>query len=140
MASWQQDLSSLLRFYDYPNPKRKRALRAQRSCPCPLVELWTYLRARSSNEAAFARLCTNLLERFQREIRRDTKVRDHQFPKPESVLKLIYSESERYDPKSPFVARWERRRLRGFIDVQPGLEEMFIRRYSRGTQLPTQNS
>ena len=120
VASWQQDLSSLLRFYDYPNPKQKGLC--------------------GPNEAAFARLCTNLLERFQREIRRDTKVRDHQFPKPESVLKLIYSESERYDPKSPFVARWERRRLRGFIDVQLGLEEMFIRRYSRGTQLPTQNS
>ena len=53
-----------------------------------------------SNKAAFARLCTNLLERFQREVRRGTKVRDHQFPKPKSVLKLIYLESERYDPKS----------------------------------------
>ena len=104
VASWQQDLSSLLRFYDYPK------------------ELWTYLRS------------TNLLERFQREIRRGTKVRDHQFPKPESVLKLIYLESERYE------ARWERRRLRGFVDAQLGLEEMFTRRYSRGTQLPTQNS
>ena len=64
------------------------------------------------------------------------KVRDHQFSKPESVLKLIYSESERYDPKSQFVGNWERWRLRG-VAAQPGLEEMFTRRYSRG--LPTQN-
>ena len=99
VASWQQDLSSLLRFYDYPK------------------ELWTYLRS------------TNLLERFQREIRRGTKVRDHQFPKPESVLKLIYSESERYDPKSPFVGSWEHRRLRGFADAGGALMEMFERRY-----------
>ncbi len=34
------------------------------------------------------------------------KVREHRFPKPESVLKLIYSESERYDSKSPFVGNW----------------------------------
>lgn len=59
------------------------------------------------NEADLVRLCTNLLERLQREVDRDTEVRDHQFPKPESVLKLIYLESERYDPKSPFVERWE---------------------------------
>ena len=107
----------MLWFYDYPNPKS------------PLVGLWAYPRTRSSNEAAFARLCTNLLERFQREIRRGTKVRDHQFPKPESVLKLIYLESERYDPKSPFAGRWEHRRLRNFADAGEALGEMFERRY-----------
>ncbi len=94
----------MLRFYDYPK------------------ELWPYLRS------------TNLLERLHREIRRGTKVRDHQFPKPESVLKLIYLESERYE------ARWERRRLRDFVDAQAGLEEMFNRRYPRTTQLSTQDS
>ena len=104
VASWEKDLSSLLRFYSYPDPKS------------PLVELWAYLRTRR------VRLCTNLLERFHREIRRGTKVRDHQFPKLESVLKLIYSESERYDPKSPFVGRWEGRRLRGFADAGEALE------------------
>ena len=70
------------------------------------------------------------LERFHREIRRGTKVRDHQFPKPKSVLKLIYLESERYNPKSPFVGRWERRRLRHFADAGEALMEMFACRYS----------
>lgn len=44
----------------------------------PLPEaLWTYLRS------------TNLLERFIRELRRGTKARDHQFPKPEAIKKLL---------------------------------------------------
>lgn len=82
VASWEKELSSLLRFYSYPK------------------ELWAYLRSRSKNglcgpnEAVPVRLCANLLERFHRKIRRGTKVRDHQFPKPDSVLKLIYLESD----------------------------------------------
>lgn len=103
VASWEEDLASLLRFYDYPKP------------------LWPYLRS------------TNLLERFHREIRRGTKVRDHQFPKPESVLKLIYLESERYEGK------WERRKLRGFSEAEEPLTEMFEQRYP-ATQKSTQNT
>ena len=37
VASWQQDLPSLLRLYDYPKPKSS------------LVELGAYLRTRSKN-------------------------------------------------------------------------------------------
>jgi len=40
--------------------------------------LWPYLRS------------TNLMERFIREIRRGTKVRDHKFPSEEAVYKLLY--------------------------------------------------
>jgi putative transposase len=49
-----------LRFYGYPKV------------------LWPYLRS------------TNLMERFIREIRRGTKVRDHKFPSEEAVYKLLY--------------------------------------------------
>jgi len=36
-------------------------------------------------------------ERFIREVRRGTKVRDHKFPKPEAVYKPLYLESERQE-------------------------------------------
>jgi len=54
----------LLRFYDYPEP------------------LWRYTKS------------TNFIEQFFRDLRRNTKVRDHKFPKPESVYKLVCLESE----------------------------------------------
>jgi len=55
---WVQDSGAFLRFYGYPKV------------------LWPYLRS------------TNLMERFIREVRRGTKVRDHKFPKEEAVYKL----------------------------------------------------
>ena len=42
------------------------------------------------------------MERFIRELRRGTKVRDHKFPKEEAVYKLLYLESERQE------GRWAR--------------------------------
>ncbi len=64
---WVQDSGAFLRFYGYPKV------------------LWPYLRS------------TNLMERFIREVRRGTKVRDHKFPKEEAVYKLLYLESERQE-------------------------------------------
>lgn len=57
-----------------------------------------------------------------RELRKGTKVQDHQFPKPEVVYKLVYLECERQE------SRWERR-LKGFTEVQEQLEQMFAKRY-----------
>jgi putative transposase len=54
VALWAGDSGAFLRFYGYPKV------------------LWPYLRS------------TNLMERFIREIRRGTKVRDHKFPSEES--------------------------------------------------------
>jgi putative transposase len=65
VALWAGDSGAFLRFYGYPKV------------------LWPYLRS------------TNLMERFIREIRRGTKVRDHKFPSEEAVYKLLYLESER---------------------------------------------
>lgn len=59
VRAWEEELGSLFVFFRYPKA------------------LWTYLRS------------TNLLERFIRELRRGTKVRDHQFPKPEAIKKLL---------------------------------------------------
>jgi putative transposase len=47
------------------------------------------------------------MERFIREIRRGTKVRD-QFPSEGAVYKLLYLESERQE------GRWAERRLKDF--------------------------
>jgi hypothetical protein len=60
VALWAGDSGAFLRFYGYPKV------------------LWPYLRS------------TNLMERFIREIRRGTKVRDHKFPSEEAVYKLLY--------------------------------------------------
>jgi len=92
VRSWEEDLESLLCFLRYPKA------------------LWAYLRS------------TNLLERFMRELRRGTKVRDHQFPKPEAVYKLVYLECERQEGK------WGRK-LKGFAEAQEQLEQMFAQRY-----------
>ncbi len=102
VRSWEEDLESLLCFLRYPKA------------------LWVYLRS------------TNLLERFMRELRRGTKVRDHQFPKPEAVYKLVYLECERQEGK------WERR-LKGFAEVQEQLNRLFAQRYPV-PQNVTQNS
>ena len=51
-----------------------------------------------------------------------TKVRDHQFPKPEAVYKLVYLEGEWHEVK------WGRR-LKGFAEAQEQLEQMFAQRY-----------
>jgi hypothetical protein len=59
VALWAGDSGAFLRFYGYPKV------------------LWPYLRS------------TNLMERFIREIRRGTKVRDHKFPSEEAVYKLL---------------------------------------------------
>jgi Transposase and inactivated derivatives len=101
-ASWWNDSGALLRFYDYPEP------------------LWRYLRS------------TNLIEQFFRELRRSTKVRDHKFPKPESVYKLVYLEAERRE------GRWDRK-LPGFADVQEEINDLFNARYP-ATQTSTQKT
>ena len=60
---------------------------------------------------------TNLIERFFRELRRSTRVRDHKFPRlePESVYKLVYLESERRE------GRWNRK-LQGFVEGAEDIE------------------
>ncbi|GGN06668.1 hypothetical protein GCM10007092_21960 [Thermus composti] len=104
VAAWWGDSGALLRFYEYPEV------------------LWPYLRS------------TNLMERFIREARRGTKVRDHKFPRPEAVFKLLYLETERQE------GRWGERRLKGFAEVQETLERMLQERYAPRTQTLTQNS
>ena len=100
---WVQDSGAFLRFYGYPKV------------------LWPYLRS------------TNLMERFIREVRRGTKVRDHKFPKEEAVYKLLYLESERQE------GRWAERKLKGFSEVKEVLEKMLQERYAPRTQTLTHN-
>lgn len=100
---WVQDSGAFLRFYGYPKV------------------LWPYLRS------------TNLMERFIRELRRGTKVRDHKFPKEEAVYKLLYLESERQE------GRWAERKLKGFSEVKEVLEKMLQERYAPRTQTLTQS-
>ena len=100
---WVQDSGAFLRFYGYPKV------------------LWPYLRS------------TNLMERFIRELRRGTKVRDHKFPKEEAVYKLLYLESERQE------GRWAERKLKGFSEVKEVLEKMLQERYAPRTQTLTHN-
>jgi putative transposase len=90
VALWAGDSGAFLRFYGYPKV------------------LWPYLRS------------TNLMERFIREIRRGTKVRDHKFPSEEAVYKLLYLESpERSGPAQAQLP--ERERWRGrFRSGSPG--------------------
>lgn len=104
VASWWENSGALLRFHDYPQV------------------LWPYLRS------------TNLMERFIREVRRGTKVRDHKFPRPESVFKLLYLEAERQE------GRWSERRLKGFAEVREVLEKMLLERYAPQTQTLTHRS
>lgn len=61
------------------------------------------------------------MERFIREIRRSTKVRDHKFPTTEAVFKGLYLESERPEGK------WT---LSGFAEAKELLEQMLKERYS----------
>lgn len=104
VVPWWEGSGALLRFYEYPQV------------------LWPYLRS------------TNLMERFIREIRRGTKVRDHKFPRPESVYKLLYVEGERQE------GRWAERRLKGFAEAQEILERMLLERYTPQTQTLTHKS
>ena len=101
VALWAGDSGAFLRFYGYPKV------------------LWPYLRS------------TNLMERFIREIRRGTKVRDHKFPSEEAVYKLLYLESERQE------GRWAERRLKGFSEARETLEKMLQERYVPRTQTLT---
>jgi putative transposase len=109
---WAGDSGAFLRFYGYPKV------------------LWPYLRS------------TNLMERFIREIRRGTKVRDHKFPSEEAVYKLLYLESERQE------GRWAERllreanilRLKGFSEAREALEKMLQERYAPRTQTLTHTS
>jgi putative transposase len=83
------------------------------------------------------------MERFIREIRRGTKVRDHKFPSEEAVYKLLwvtgvspYLGSERQE------GRWAERllreanilRLKGFSEAREALEKMLQERYAPRTQ------
>jgi putative transposase len=104
VALWAGDSGAFLRFYGYPKV------------------LWPYLRS------------TNLMERFIREIRRGTKVRDHKFPSEEAVYKLLYLESERQE------GRWAERRLKGFSEAKEVLEKMLQERYAPRTQTLTHTS
>jgi putative transposase len=104
VALWDGDSGAFLRFYGYPKV------------------LWPYLRS------------TNLMERFIREIRRGTKVRDHKFPSEEAVYKLLYLESERQE------GRWAERRLKGFSEAREALEKMLQERYAPRTQTLTHTS
>ncbi|KIX84396.1 IS256 family transposase [Thermus filiformis] len=104
VGMWLEDSGAFLRFYEYPR------------------ELWGYLRS------------TNLMERFIREVRRGTKVRDHKFPSEAAVYKLLYLESERQE------TRWGERRLRGFGEAREVLEKKLEERYGPLTQRLTQNS
>ncbi len=106
---WVQDSGAFLRFYGYPKV------------------LWPYLRS------------TNLMERFIREVRRGTKVRDHKFPKEEAVYKLLYSESERQvaSRSEHLAGRWAGRKLKGFAEVREVLEKMLQERYAPRTQTLT---
>jgi len=47
---------------------------------------------------------TNLIEQFFRELRRSTKVRDHKFPEPKAIYKLVYLEAERREGRWGSVA------------------------------------
>lgn len=82
------------------------------------------------------------MERFIRELRRGTKVRDHKFPKEEAVYKLLYLESERQAAsRSEHLAeRWAERKLKGFSEVKEVLEKMLQERYAPRTQTLTHNS
>lgn len=104
VAAWWENAGALLRFYDYPQV------------------LWPHLRS------------TNLMERFIREVRRGTKVRDHKFPRPEAVFKLLYLEGERQE------GRWAERKLKGFAEVREVLERMLQERYAPRTQTFTHKS
>ncbi len=104
VAAWWEDSGALLRFYDYPRA------------------LWPYLRS------------TNLMERFIREVRRGAKVRDHRFPRPEAVFKLLYLEGEHLE------GRWAERKLKGFAEAREVLERMLQERYAPRTQTLTHNS
>lgn len=64
---------------------------------------------------------------FVKVLRRGTKVRDRQFPKPEAIYKLVYLESERQGGKD-----------KGFVEAQGELERMFTKRYPAPQNL-TQN-
>ena len=74
------------------------------------------------------------MERFMREVRRGTKVRDHKFPRPEAVFKLLYLEVERQE------GRWAVQRWKGFAEVREVLEEMLRERYAPHTQTSTHKS
>ena len=74
-----------------------------------------------------------MLERFIKEVRRGTKVRDNQFPKPSAVEKLLYLQSE------GFMETTGQRRLKGFGQIQEELERLFAERYPP-TQTSTQNT
>jgi putative transposase len=82
------------------------------------------------------------MERFIREIRRGTKVRDHKFPSEGAVYKLLYLESERQE------GRWAERllreanilRLKGFSEAREVLEKMLQERYAPRTQTLTHTS
>lgn len=72
------------------------------------------------------------MERFIRELRRGTKVRDHKFPKEEAVYKLLYLESERQaaSRSEHLAGRWAERKLKGFSEVKEVLEKMLQERYA----------
>ena len=59
-------------------------------------------------------------------------MRDHKFPKPESVYKLVYLESERRE------GRWNRK-LPGFAEAAEDIEALFEARYP-ATQSLTQKT
>ena len=93
VSGWFEHSAAILRFFDCPEPLR------------PLIK------------------STNLLERPIKEIKRSTKVRDNTFPTTNSVLKVIYFVTGRYQE------RFEGRKLKGFGQAEEDICAMFASRY-----------
>jgi transposase-like protein len=74
------------------------------------------------------------MERFIREVRRGTKVRDHKFPSKAAVPQLLYLEPERQE------TRWAERKLKGFGEARQALKRKLLELYGPLTQGLTQNS
>jgi putative transposase len=122
VALWAGDSGAFLRFYGYPKA------------------LWPYLRS------------TNLMERFIREIRRGTKVRDQGLSFP--ARRRFTSSFTWVTGVSPYLGserqegRWAERllreanilRLKGFSEARETLEKMLQERYAPRTQTLTHTS
>ena len=61
-------------------------------------------------------------------------MRDHKFPRPEAVFKLLYLAVERQE------GRWAVQRLKGFAEVREVLEGMLRELYAPHTQASTHKS
>jgi transposase-like protein len=104
VGTWLENSGAFLGFYEYPR------------------ELWGYLRS------------PKLMERLIRELKRGTKVRDHNFHSEAAVYMLLYLESERQE------TRWGERRLKGVGEARDMLQKMLAEQYGPLTQRLAQTS